>query len=610
MVVVARFRLGRHAVQVFGNGRQRRRWLTTSQLAELLEVDARIPALALVGAIRLPLEPLREGPDGPWRRARALLGLERADIRLTIVYGIAIGLLSVATPIAVQALVNTVALGAVLDPLLVLTILVAVVLTFAGVVRLLHARVVEAIQARMFIRAAADVTRRLFAASPAELERTSPAELTARFLEVPVLQKAVAVLLVDGLDLVLKLGVGVILLAAYHPTLLLFAVATLVVLALVIVTSSRGALTTALAESDAKYEIVRWLEQTLGLATVVRTAAGRRRALDHADHLVRRYRDARRAQFTKLMRTLAGGIGIQVIGSTALLGLGGALVLGGQLTLGQLVAAELVFASIASALVKLHKQLEAVYDVLASAKKLAGLVAMTTHEHGGVHLPETGGLAITLTGAAVGYRDAPPLLRDVTLALAPGDRIALDGAPGAGKTTLLETLISQHTILDGQLRYDGQDARHVAHPELRMQIAWLRGIELADDTIEGNLRYASPGATRLELETVLHEVGLTGVLGGLPDGLGTRLRANGRPLSATAARRLALARALVARPRLLVVDGGLDDLGLAAPDKERVLDAVFERRDTTIVVITRDPDVRARCNRQLEIADYELREAA
>jgi putative ABC transport system ATP-binding protein len=606
-IVVEKYRLGFHEVKLIHGGRTERRRLRTAALARLLDRPPSSSIVSLVASSRLPLEPLNESGHSPWKRARVLLGLERADIRLTVVYGIAIGLLSVVTPIAVQALVNTIALGAVLDPLVVLTVLVTIVLIFAGVMRLLHAHVVEAIQARMFIRAAADITRRLFAASPSTLERTSPVELAARFLEVPVLQKAIAVVLVDGIDLLLRLVVGTVLLAIYHPTLLLFSLATLLTLTSVVIGFGRGAVATAINESRAKYDTIRWLDQTVRLASVVRTEDGRRRALDRADHLSRRYRDARRAHFSKLARTLAGGVGIQVVGSAALLGLGGALVVKGQLTLGQLVAAELVFGSIAMALVKLHKQLEAVYDIVASSKKFSALVDIPMERRGGERLPGQGGLAISISHATIGHGDVS-LIRGATLSIGPGEHLAIVAPPGMGKTTFAEALASGHPLTSGQLLYDGRDVRYLSLQALRSQIAMVRGVDLAADTIDANLRYARPDAEIRNLEQVLEAVELDNVVSQLPDGLATMLTTTGRPLSQTSAQRLVLARALLARPRLIVIDGGLDNLGLDPEAKERVLNKLFRQRDTTLVVISNDPDVQRRCERVVHIAGEQLME--
>jgi ATP-binding cassette subfamily B protein len=162
----------------------------------------------------------------------------------------------------------------------------------------------------------------------------------------------------------------------------------------------------------------------------------------------------------------------------------------------------------------------------------------------------------------------------------------------------------------GEQLYDGRDIRYLSLQGLRSQIASIRGADLADGTIEANLRYARPDATIADLENALRAVELDDVIARLPEGLQTVLTSSGRPLSQTAAQRLVLARAWLARPRLLVVDGGLDNLGLDPAAKERVLDRIFHQRDTTLIVIGTDPDVLRRCDRAVMIADQQLVEAS
>jgi putative ABC transport system ATP-binding protein len=305
---------------------------------------------------------------------------------------------------------------------------------------------------------------------------------------------------------------------------------------------------------------------------------------------------------------LASGVAIQVIGSAALLGLGGALVLRGELTLGQLVAAEIVFTTIASALNKMHKQFEAVFDVVVSAKKFAGLVDLPLDRRGGERLPGAGPIALQLTDVSVGHDGQPLLLQGVSLALRAGEHVAVCGAPGAGKSTLLEALGSTHPITGGTLAYDDHEIGQLSLLELRGAIYPLRDSELACDTIEGNLRLVRPDVDSAELEAVLAATSLVEPIAALPLGRGTPLARTGRPLSRTATRRLAVARALLARPRLLLVDRGLDDLGLSGDAKAQLLDAVFEDRRTTMVVVSDDPDVIERCDRQLRIHDRRLEE--
>ena len=96
-----------------------------------------------------PAPPVR---PSPLRRVRQLLALDRQDIVVVVVYGVALGLLSLAVPIAVQSLVNTVTFGSLFQPLVVLTVLLAVALTGAAVLRALQIRIAEMLQRRLFVR--------------------------------------------------------------------------------------------------------------------------------------------------------------------------------------------------------------------------------------------------------------------------------------------------------------------------------------------------------------------------------------------------------------------------------------------------------------------------
>ena len=609
LVYAEGMRWGRHRVRLVLDGVVRRETLRTTELAALLGVAASAVVLGISASPSRPLDKLRAArPDlEPWRRARALIYLDADDAKLAAVYGVAIGILSLTVPLAVQAVVNTVSFGAVLQPLIVLTALVAIVLTLSGTVRVLQAKVVESILARMYVRAVTDLARRLLQVERAALDQINTAEVTSRFLEIPVIQKALAVLLIDGIDLVLKLLIGLALLAFYHPLLLVFSLGLLLSLAIVVFAGGRGAVKTALDESSAKYAAASWIEHLVRMPGGLRSTAARGWAIGRADRLARRYRDARGRHFAKLLRQIVGGIGIKVIGSAMLLGIGGSLVLAQQLTLGQLVASELVFASISLALIKLHKQLEAAYDLMASSAKFGLLVDLPLERTGGELVTARGPARVQLRGVAFGHRHGPQVLQGATLDIEPGERLVLDGAPGIGTSTVLDVLALQRAPTAGQLRLDGIDVRLLELAHARTGVVLVRDPELMHDTLLENLRCHRPDAELREVEAAIEATELGDVVTGLPQGLATPVVPSGLPLSRTQVRRVALARALIARPRLLLIDGGLDDLGLSAEAKARVLDRVLgDAAPATTIVVTSDDDVRRRCARRLRLEARQL----
>ncbi len=603
-------RWGRHHVRTVHRGVVRERRLRTAALVRLLGADTGSTVLrGLSPMAALPLQSVVDTTDSmsPWRRARALLAIDKADAWLCLVYGIAIGILSLVTPFAVQSLVNTVSFGSVLQPLFVLTVLVAIGLAFAGVMRVLQAFVVEALQQRMFVRSVSDISRRLTSVEVSAYDQLHAPELTHRFFEIPTIQKGIASLYVDGIDLLLKLAVGMPLLAFYHPLLLGFAIALVLGIAFVVFVLGRGGVDTALGESSAKHDAANWLEHIARMPEAFKSASGRRWALERADRIARRYCDARRRHFRRLVHHLVGSIGLKILGATVLLGVGGGLVVQNELTLGQLVAAELVFASIAIALLKLHKQLEAAYDTMTSASKFALLVDLPLERTGGEVLECHGPASVQLRGIELAYAGRDPVLVDVDLVVSPGEHVAVAGGGGSGKSTLLDLLATLRTSTRGVYELDGNDVRLCDLLHLRKDIVLVREPQFVRGSLLTNLRMLRRDADVHEVDEVLEALGLADVAGQLQQGLATELMPSGVPLSRTQARRVALARALIARPRLLLLDGALDDLGLEESQQARLLDYVFRTEAPwTVIAACEDPRVLARCTRRVLLDSGQL----
>ncbi|MCB9753024.1 MAG: ABC transporter ATP-binding protein [Myxococcales bacterium] len=135
-----------------------------------------------------------------------------------------------------------------------------------------------------------------------------------------------------------------------------------------------------------------------------------------------------------------------------------------------------------------------------------------------------------------------------------------------------------------------------------------RGADFVDGSVLDNLRLmARDCGKEASVRALLRLTQLERVVDGLPQGLETRMTPAGAPLSSSQARRLALARALAARPRVLLLDGALDGLGLEEDERDALLDAVLgPGAPWTVVVVTEDPAVAARCDRVATLRDGEL----
>jgi len=148
----------------------------------------------------------------------------------------------------------------------------------------------------------------------------------------------------------------------------------IVCIAIVVGVLGRGAIASAIGESSAKYELGDWMEQIVRHPDAFSDRDGRVHAARQADALATKWIVARKRHFRIILRQVAAAVGLQVLASAAVLGLGGMLVVQGQLTLGQLVASELIVASVVAAFARLGKMLESAYDLLAATDKVGVLL--------------------------------------------------------------------------------------------------------------------------------------------------------------------------------------------------------------------------------------------
>ena len=533
----------------------------------------------------------------PARRLRALLRRERSTLWTAVIYSIAIALLTLAVPVATQAVVNTIAFGNLFQPLLVLTLVVAAVLVISGILQMIRFHVVELIQRRVFVQIASDSVDRLLRARVDTLQALNGPELVNRFLDVVGLQKAAATLLVDGLSVSMQTLAGMILLGLYHPWLLAFDGLLLIAVLIVIFPLSMGAVTTSVKESKAKYALVAWLEEVARHARLFRGQAESKWAFARTNELVEHYLDYRAVHFRILLRQFGGTLAVQALASAALLGVGGLLVIQRQLTLGQLVAAELVVTVVLAGISKLAKHLESYYDMLASVDKL-GMLTDLPVEADGSEAPVD-----SRSPLSVAVRTP-----DFTVHFQGGDRVGIDGASGSGKSVLVDAICAFRQPAGWTAELDGLDLRHLRLSEVRSAVQLVRGVDIFHGTILENLRVGRDEITLQEIQAVLEMLGVWEAVQARPEGLDTMLSTGGAPLSEGQAQLLMIARAIMGRPRLLILDESLDYV-MDARERDRIADVVFDARQPwTLIVVTSRPELLTRCERVLHMPEGVVKE--
>lgn len=536
----------------------------------------------------------------PWRRFLHLLRPERSDMATIVVYGAASAVFALAVPLTVDALISNLTFGTLLTPLVVLVAVLLGCLLLQGVLRALQVFVAETIERRIFVRVAGDLAWRLPRVDITAFDRRYGPELLNRFFDTVTVQKSSSKLILAVTNVVLQSGVGMTVLAFYHPFLLFFVLCLLAAVAVLIFGFGVRGVRTSVAESVAKFEVAAWLQELARHTTAFCTQGGAEFALQRTDKLCRDYLLARRRHFRIWFRQVCGSLGLQVLASTAVLAIGGWLVIDQQLTPGQLVASELIVTAVVANLTKLGEILQGFYDVCAASDKIGHLVDLPLERQDGSPLPPGKGLAVELGTVGCGVPDNPHSLREFDLRIEAGERVAIVGTTGGSASYLLDVLFGLRPPTQGHVTIGGLDLRQLQLGRMRDEIALVHGTEIVEGTLLENLRFGRDAIGAEAVRDALMAVELWDEVLQLPLGLETPLSTRGHPLSSSQTSRLMIARAILGEPRLLLLDGALDVLQPRI--RRRVLAHLFDRRHAwTLLVVTQMPDVVAVCDRRIDL---------
>jgi ATP-binding cassette, subfamily B, bacterial len=394
-------------------------------------------------------------------------------------------------------------------------------------------------------------------------------------------------LAVQGLTLV----VISVILFTMSPVLALITIAIVVPIMVVMTLWFRRA-------SDRGYSVVRDriadvladLQESLSGIRIIAAHNRRRHNVVHHQNVIGDHMDANR--YTAKVGAIygPGTEAVGVVGQALILLVGGTMYLNDRLTLGELTAFVLYLTAFFAPIQQLVSLYNTYQQGQAAVTKLRDLLATepTVPERSdAVTLPPIVGI-VDLDHVTFGYTADRPVLTDVSLHIREGETFALVGPTGAGKSTIAKLVTRFYDPQGGSVRIDGHDLREVTFESLRRQLGVVpQEPFLFHGSIGANISFARPDATTDEVLDACRAVGIDDLIDRLPRGLDTPCHERGSSLSSGERQLLALARAFLARPRVLVLDEATSNLDLRSEAKiERALDVLLEGR-TAIVIAHR-----------------------
>jgi ABC-type bacteriocin/lantibiotic exporter with double-glycine peptidase domain len=260
-----------------------------------------------------------------------------------------------------------------------------------------------------------------------------------------------------------------------------------------------------------------------------------------------------------------------VLAMSAIIGYGGKSVLAGRLSIGGLVAFYSFVTQLFDPLSGASELYARTQKTFASVRRVQAAFALqpsVTNAESALILPRLHPADVEFTLVEFGYARNKDFLHIPSLRISAGEQIAIAGENGAGKSTLVRLIARLYDPVSGEIRFGGEDIRTINLKNLRQSICYLpRDPGLFDGAIESNLKFVRSSASDREIEDAIRIVDLSDLVGSLPNGLRQRIGPDGCQLSGGERQRLALARALLQQPRILILDEATSCLDSSAEEK-------------------------------------------
>jgi ABC-type bacteriocin/lantibiotic exporter with double-glycine peptidase domain len=531
-----------------------------------------------------------------------LLVSVKKDIVPIYFYAIMNGLLQLAVPLGVQAIIGFVIGAAMVSSIYVLIFIVVVAVFMVGVMQIKQMQVIEKIQQKIFTRFSFEFAKTIPQIDLYHQNKVYLPEKVNRFFDTINIQKGVSKLLLEIPIASIQILLGLILLTLYHPIFIIFGLILILILWLILRVTWKNGLRTSLKESSFKYSLAAWLEEVALNIKSFKHSKGTNINLHKTDENLVGYLTSRTEHFKVLLFQYWSLVMFKVAITVGMLGVGSFLLIEQQLNIGEFIAAEIIIIMVISAVEKLIINLDSVYDVITGLEKISRVLDLEMEKNGNQKfIPNNQGIDVQFINFNFNFDDEPNLLENVNVHIPANSIVCVQGELGSGKSSLLKILSLYYQKFNGTLLYNQIPCTQFSQESLRPHIGTFQHqYEIFNGSILENI---SLGRVEISYEKViekLKEMKIDNYFNTLKDNLETEVFPMGSNIPSTVLRIVMILRAIINNPALLLMEEPWKDM--RPKDSEHLKKYLLEfKKQSTIFIVSNDEEFAAQCDYILKI---------
>lgn len=501
-------------------------------------------------------------------------------------YSIIISIINLAMPISIQLLINSIANTALIQPVLIIGLILTFLLGFSAILSVMQKHLLEIYKQNSFVRLSSEIFIKGINTDYKEFQKYNTSDLSSHYFDIFNIQQSASILVMEGFISFLQILICFTLSSVYHPYFMVMNIIALIIIWLSWRIFKNKATKLAIQRSESKYKVFGWINDVFYLNNHFKSKSTKQYALDKSFNLINEYISNRKDSWKVSLTQLSILTVLYVALAITLFVVGSILVIKGQLSLGQLIAAEILYNVALFSSSKLSNYFDQYYSLVASADELDHIFMLPNEPQletkTNISANNTTDKILTLSNLT--YKDNPNTIYKFDFEIKQRTSNLIIGNDDDRKNILVGIISNIIRPTSGEIKFYDYQYSDFNSQDLRDYLWVIDSSDIFSCTIHEYLTYGNNNISDTQINNVLEITALKSKIYNLPDGLLTTLIGNGFPLHKNQIVQLKIARAILHKPKLLIITDVLHKIYQETESK--IIEYIKENTDITFINIS------------------------